>query len=172
MHTPRTKLLLAAALILACTAAAGAQTAKTATASSAAKPAPTAHKPGSTPEAPSASVAKYDSRSRRDPFLNPILVRKKESPPDEEIGSGQSAPGIAGMSVTQVALLGVSTRQGGRTAVFQGTDKRAYFLQEGDRFYDGYLKSIADDSVVLVRQRHYRSGKVVTDEITKRLRTP
>jgi len=58
------------------------------------------------------------------------------------------------------------------TAVFEGTDKRAYFLQEKDKLYDGYIKKIEVDSVVLIRETKLMSGKVVTQEVVKRLRTP
>jgi hypothetical protein len=110
--------------------------------------------------------------SRRDPFLNPLTIKKKETAPDEEVERGAPPPGIAGMLVAQVTLVGVSARDDGKTAVFRGTDRHVYFLQEGDKFFDGHLRTINPDSVVLVRQRVYRSGKTLSDEVIKRLRMP
>lgn len=75
------------------------------------------------------------------------------------------------MSTNEVELLGMSLSPEGKTAVFKGTDKRVYFLREGDRLYDGFLKAITIDSVLLIHETNLRSGKVLIQEITKRLRT-
>ena len=37
--------------------------------------------------------------------------------------------------------------------------------------FDGYIKAINLDSVLLIRETKMRSGKVLTQEVTKRLRT-
>jgi hypothetical protein len=115
---------------------------------------------------------RYESESKKDPFLNPLGLKKPEAPLDGEIDRGTPPPGIAGMLVGQVAFLGTSMRDGSFTAVFRGTDKRFYFLRENDRFFDGFLKKIQGDSVVVVREKRMRSGKVETEEITRQLRTP
>ena len=114
--------------------------------------------------------ARYEPGNRRDPFLNPLLFKKKEDV-DEEVQKGNPPPGIAGMKITDVELLGFSVSPEGKTAVFRGTDKRVYFLHEGDRMYDGYVKVINPDSVQLIRETKMRSGKVLTHDVTKRLRT-
>jgi hypothetical protein len=118
------------------------------------------------------SSVRYQSENRRDPFLNPTLLEKKGDTPDEEVSRGQPPPGISGMFIAQVGLIGVSFRDDSSTAVFQGPDHRAYFLQKGDRLFDGYLKEVGSDFVSLVRETRLKSGKVVTQEVTKRLRTP
>lgn len=115
---------------------------------------------------------RYTSGGRRDPFLSPIPPKKKDENPDEELPRGQQPPGIGGMFMAQVKLLGVAFDEGPPTAIFQGTDKRAYFLLEKDKLFDGYLKKIEPDSVILIRETKLRSGKVITQEVTKRLRTP
>jgi hypothetical protein len=125
-----------------------------------------------TVEANAAVLSRYDSGQRRDPFLNPLLLRKKIDELNEEVPLGQPPPGISGMYISEVTLAGVSLRDDGKTAVFKGQDKRAYFLQEGDRLFDGYLRKIEPDSVVLVRETKLKSGKLITEEIQKRLRTP
>jgi hypothetical protein len=118
------------------------------------------------------STLHYHSGNRRDPFLNPILTSKRAvSDPNAEAPRGPRPPGIAGMFIGQVRLMGIAFNEN-TTAVFEGTDKRAYFLQEKDKLYDGYIKKIAVDSVVLIRETKLMSGKVVTQEVVKRLRTP
>jgi hypothetical protein len=104
-----------------------------------------------------------------DPFLNPLLKRKK-SDVDEEVLKSDPPPGIAGMNANDVELLGISMSEDTKTAAFRGTDKRTYFLHEGDRLFDGHLKTIHTNSVLLIRETRLRSGKVLTQEITKRLR--
>ena len=118
------------------------------------------------------SSAAYQPDGRRDPFLNPTLSGKKDDNADEEEPRGTPPPGISGMLIAQVKLLGTSFGEDGTVAVFQGPDKRAYFLQERDRLFDGFVKQVGSDFVLLVRETRLRSGKVVTQEVTKQLRTP
>ena len=114
----------------------------------------------------------YRSGNRRDPFINPLLVKKKDKQEDEEISRGLPPPGIAGTYIAQAMLQGIAIRDTGKVAVFRGADSRAYFLRKGDKLFDGYLKDINDDSVTLVRETKLRSGKILTQDVTKRLRTP
>ena len=109
--------------------------------------------------------------NRRDPFLNPLL-RKKSASGDQEIDRGVPPPGIAGTFIAEAELKGISTKEDGRLAILKGNGNRAYFLREGDRLFDGYLKAIHRDSVTLVRETKMRSGKVLTQEVIKKLRTP
>jgi hypothetical protein len=114
----------------------------------------------------------YNSGNRRDPFLDPKHYRKNAAPADEEISRGIPPPGIAGTLIAQAALEGISISRDRRIAIIRGADSRSYFLKEGSRFFDGYLKSILDDSIIFVRETKMRSGKILTHDITKRLRTP
>jgi hypothetical protein len=114
---------------------------------------------------------RFEPGNRPDPFLNPLIQRKSKEEVDEEIPKGTPPPGIAGMSYNEVELLGMSVSPEGKTAVFRGNDKRVYFLREGDRLFDGYVKTITSDHVLLIRETKLRSGRVLTEEITKRLRT-
>jgi hypothetical protein len=128
-----------------------------------------------TVQAPAVPISgvKFEPTNRRDPFLDLILVNKNEKrDEDEEVSRGQAPPGIAGMYIAQVKLQGISMREGSQLAVFRGSDNRAYFLQEGDKLFDGFVKKINTDSVLLVRETKLRSGKELSQEVTKRLRTP
>jgi Tfp pilus assembly protein PilP len=136
-----------------------------------ARKAPTADRPVAATAAPTGYAGThYESGNRRDPFLNPLIGRKDQNG-DEEASKGTPPPGIAGMNIKDVELLGMAVSSEGQTAAFKGTDKRVYFLHLGDRLFDGYVKSISIDSVQLLRETKLRSGKVLTQEITKRLRT-
>lgn len=124
-------------------------------------------------EAPfSAAGSTFKSGGHRDPFLNPLILKKNQKPEDdEELARGTPPPGIAGTYIAQAALQGISIRGEGRVAVVRAADTRAYFLKEGDRLFDGFLKKIDSDSITLVRETKMKSGKTLTQDVTKRLRT-
>jgi hypothetical protein len=115
----------------------------------------------------------YISGNRRDPFLYQKHYRKNAAPSiDEEVSRGLPPPGIAGTLIAQAALEGISINNDRRIAIIRGSESRRYFLKEGARLFDGYLKTILDDSIIFVRETKMRSGKMLTHDITKRLRTP
>jgi hypothetical protein len=119
----------------------------------------------------------YISGNRRDPFLKPRQYQKAVEvktpvPVDVEMPRGTPPPGIAGTFISQAALEGISVSKDRRIAVLRGAESRSYFLKEGDRLFDGYIKSILDDSIIFVRETKMKSGKTLTQDITKRLRTP
>jgi len=115
----------------------------------------------------------YAPDNRRDPFLHlapPKTVITKAAE-DEEVKRGAQPPGIEGTFIDNAGFEGILTRSDNRRmAIIRSADKRAYFLREGDRLFDGYLKTIDKDSVVFVRETLMRSGKTLTQEVTKRLR--
>jgi hypothetical protein len=113
----------------------------------------------------------FEPSNLPDPFLNPLL-KKKGANGDQEVDRGLPPPGIAGTFIAEAILKGISIREDGRLAIVKGSGNRAYFLREGDRLFDGYLKAINRDSITLVRETIMRSGKIIAQEVTKRLRTP
>ncbi len=112
----------------------------------------------------------FKSNNLRDPFLNPLL-KQKGAKKDREVDRGLPPPGITGTFIEEAELKGISIREDRRMAIVRGNGNRAYFLMEGDKLFDGYLKTIHRDSITLVRETKMRSGKVVTQEVTKKLRT-
>ena len=118
------------------------------------------------------SGARYQSGNRRDPFLNPLFLKKKATKQDdEEVTRGLPPPGIAGTYIAQATLQGITLRDNGKVAVVRGADSRAYFIRVGDRLFDGYVKTIQNDSIIFVRETKLKSGKILTQDVTKRLRT-
>jgi hypothetical protein len=125
---------------------------------------------GSLESSPPFVGVRYLSENRRDPFLNPLLLKKEGLATDEEMPPGQIPPGIAGTYIAQAVLVGIAAEDGSRTAVFRGNDNRVYFLHRGDKLFDGFIVNIGMDTVLLMRETKYRSGKVLRQEVTKRLR--
>jgi len=124
---------------------------------------------------PSGNAATYKSGNRPDPFYHlseATIANLNKKNEDVEISRGTPPPGIAGTFISKAELEGISIRSDRRTAVVRGADNRAYFLHEGDRLFDGYLQTIKEDSVVLIRETRMQSGKVLTQDVIKRLRKP
>jgi Tfp pilus assembly protein PilP len=118
------------------------------------------------------SGIRYQSGNRRDPFLNPLFLKKKVTQQeDEEVTRGLPPPGIAGTYIAQATLQGVTVRETANVAVVRGADSRAYFIRVGDRLFDGYVRTIQNDSITFVRETKLKSGKTLTQDVTKRLRT-
>jgi hypothetical protein len=109
---------------------------------------------------------------RRDPFLNPLQPKKKPMQDDGVIPPSLPPRGIAGTPIAELLFEGTSFREGRKLAIVRGSDRRIYFLKKGARFFDGYLKTIQTDSIVLVRETKLKSGKVLTQDVIKRLRKP
>jgi hypothetical protein len=139
------------------------------------RPAGNAPRPQKTMESSTQNAGvSFNPSNRRDPFLNPLQYSKKNAKQneDEEESRGTPPPGIGGTLISQAALQGISIRRTGKLAVIRGADGRSYFLKEGDRLFDGHLKTIEVDSITLVRETRMKSGKLLTQDVIKRLRTP
>jgi hypothetical protein len=115
----------------------------------------------------------YESGKLKDPFLHIIPPKTSVKVEDEEVPRGDPPSGIEGTFIEKAGIEGIVLRSGDRRiAVIRSADNRAFLLREGDRLFDGYLKTIEIESgsVVFVRETLMRSGKILTQEVTKRLR--
>ncbi len=95
----------------------------------------------------------YNPQGRRDPFIS--LLR-----PVGPTAAGQRPPGMEGFLIQEVALKGIvrtsgpgagSAERAGFIAMFQGTDGKSYFVNVGQRMYDGQITAI-DAATVTFRQ--------------------
>ncbi len=83
----------------------------------------------------------YDPAGRRDPFRSLLGGR-----PPEELGG--RPPGLPGMGVEEVRLLGVMKLPEGYVAMVQGTDNLSYMIRPGTALYDGTVERIEPGRVV------------------------
>ncbi len=116
------------------------------------------------------SGIRYTPHSGGDPFLNPLPLRKQPHPNDRKISPRPLPSGIAGTPIAELRFEGTSFGNDRRLAIVRAADGHAYFLREGARLFDGYLKAIQTDSIVLVRETKLSSGKILTQDVTRRLR--
>jgi Tfp pilus assembly protein PilP len=87
----------------------------------------------------------YNPQGRRDPFVSLL------KPVSADQGVKTRRPGMEGFLIQEVALKGIVRTQKGYTAMLLGTDGKSYFVQEGQRMFDGVVTKI-DATAVTFRQ--------------------
>ncbi len=113
--------------------------------------------------APAQEGYAYKPEGRRDPFVSLINRgtdgRQAKKKPE----------GIAGLMFSEIALRGIVMAPTGPLAVVQGPD-RSYIVHVGDRLFDGVVKSITADSVVVVQEVNDPLSLAKQREVRKTLR--
>ena len=89
----------------------------------------------------------YNPEGRRDPFIS--LLRRGL---DDKANNGPRPSGIAGMGTAEVSLRGTLISHGGFVGILEGVDKKSYIVRPGDKLYDGSIRSISADAMVIVQQ--------------------
>jgi hypothetical protein len=109
----------------------------------------------------------YEAEGRRDPFIS--LVRGGEDSPGTP--PGERPPGLAGMATAELALSGTIR---GRTrewmAIVQGVDKKTYLAKAGDKLFDGEVRTVTADSMVILQNVNDPLSLQTQREVRKVLR--
>jgi len=87
----------------------------------------------------------YNPQGRRDPFVSLL------KPVSADQGVKTRRPGMEGFLIQEVALKGIVRTPRGYTAMLLGTDGKSYFVQEGQRLFDGVVTKI-DATAITFRQ--------------------
>jgi type IV pilus assembly protein PilP len=87
----------------------------------------------------------YNPQGRRDPFVRLL------KPVSADQGARTRRPGMEGFLIQEVALKGIVRTPKGYTAMLLGTDGKSYFVNVGQRLFDGVITSI-DATTVTFRQ--------------------
>jgi Tfp pilus assembly protein PilP len=152
-----------------------------------AKPADSASKPADsaapgTGDAPAAVVATpaagaspalqargftYNPEGRRDPFVN--LLRRGTGV-DLQAAAGPRPSGLKGLGTGEVTLKGTMASQGAYVAILQGSDSRTYVVHPGEKLFDGTVRTITADSMVILQQVNDPLSKETQREVRKVLR--
>ena len=116
------------------------------------------------------SPTTYDAGGRRDPFAS--LIVPKPTPATRAAGGGATrpAPGLGGVSVTDVIVKGVVRSGSTFIALRQGPDGRTYMAKRQDRLQDGVISRIDSDAVVFTERAADAAGVVRARDIRKPLR--
>lgn len=111
-----------------------------------------------------ASAYSYRSEGRRDPF-QPLIARGSEGRP-----SGRRAEGLAGLSANEIVLRGVLRSRGSYVAMVQGPDLKTYIVHPNDRLFDGTVRAITADSLVILQEVNDPLSLTKQREVRKTLR--
>ena len=90
----------------------------------------------------------YNPEGRRDPFVS--LVRPGGMAAGG--GTGPRPAGLAGLAVGEVTLRGTMRGREGFVGVLQGSDQKTYIVRAGDRLFDGTIRTISQNDMVIVQQ--------------------
>jgi len=112
----------------------------------------------------------YNPEDRRDPFVS--LVRHGVDA--QRAVAGSRPAGLPGLETSEVTLKGTVQSRDGFVAMLQGVDGRTYVVRPGDRLLDGSVRSISQNTIVILqlvndpiargKQREVRKTIRQTDE--------
>lgn len=115
----------------------------------------------------------YSYRGKRDPFIDLRATQKKTAPSViQPPPFAKRPPGLSGLLISEVNVVGTAANSTQRIVILRGTDKFTYVAREGSKLFDGYVESIASEEVVFVREvfdtaGNKKSGKVVKQYYTE-----
>ena len=107
----------------------------------------------------------YNPNGRRDPFVS---LQRRGS--DERANRGPRPSGLAGISTSEVSLRGTMKSPGGFVGILQGVDNKSYIVRVGDKLFDGSVRSITADAVVIHQQVDDPLSLQKEREVRKQLR--
>jgi Tfp pilus assembly protein PilP len=179
LAAPHSSLAQGDAALAAARAASGAQ--PTAPAKAAPAPVQTAKAPQAAPAPATATPAgavpvtpalqaqgfSYNPEGRRDPFVNML---RRGSGMDTSSSSGPRPAGLKGLATGEVTLKGTMASQGAYVGILQGSDARTYVVRQGERLFDGTIRSITADALVILQQVNDPLTKETNREVRKVLR--
>jgi Tfp pilus assembly protein PilP len=116
-------------------------------------------------KAPPAEIYTYQSDGRRDPFLS--LLGTGTDAREET----KRVDGPGGMAVAEVSVRGVVQSRGALIAMIQGPDSKTYVVHQGDRFFDGTIRSITPQGLIVTQEVKDPLSLVKQREIRKLLRS-
>ena len=90
----------------------------------------------------------YNPQGRRDPFVS-LIRRGAESPGTP---TGPRPLGLAGMTASEVSLRGTLKGRDGFVAMLKGADNKTYLVRPGDKLFDGTVRTITADAMVIAQK--------------------
>jgi type IV pilus assembly protein PilP len=102
--------------------------------------------PSNVPSPPANYV--YSPDGRRDPFVS--LVNRGIEKPTKPVAK-ERPDGIGGVSVDDVVVRGLVESRGGWLAMVGVPNGKTYSIRPGDRLFDGSVRTITPDAVVLMQ---------------------
>ena len=112
----------------------------------------------------------YDDGNRRDPFVS--LIAPKAPPTSANATATRVRPvaGLAGVSVSDVAVKGLIRSGATLIALLQTPDGRTFMAKRLDRLQDGVVTRIDSDAVIFTEHTTDAAGAVRSRDVRKPLR--
>ena len=108
----------------------------------------------------------YDAEGRRDPFVS--ILRSGSDP--EQPAPAVRRPGLGGLMISEVSLKGTVASHNGFVAILQGPDAKTYIVREGEKLFDGTVRSITQNTLTLLQVVNDPGSKEIQREVRKVLR--
>ena len=112
---------------------------------------------------------KFETRGRRDPFVNPV---PKPLPPPPDPAKGPRPQGLKGVLLAEAQIVGVvvSAQAPDLTrTMIAALGGKTYFARKGDALFDAVIKEIRRDAVVFELKITERDGKITTQEVIRKV---
>lgn len=90
----------------------------------------------------------YVPEGRRDPFIS-LLRRGSDS---RAAASGTRPSGLGGLGAEEITLRGTVRSRDGFVGILQGADQKTYIVRAGDKLFDGTIRAITQNDLVIVQQ--------------------
>lgn len=90
----------------------------------------------------------YDADGRRDPFVS--LLRGGTGGRGQTVGTRPA--GLAGLLASEVSLKGTIQSPDGFVGLLQGLDNKTYIVKTGDKLFDGTIRQISANAMVILQQ--------------------
>ena len=116
-------------------------------------------------EKPAPEPYSYQADGRRDPFVNLLGTGTEPRP------VGRRPDGPAGMTLGEITVRGIMQSRDALVAMITGPDNKTYIVHEGDRLFDGQIKSITQEGLVVVQRVTDPMSNVKQREVQKLLRS-
>jgi len=108
----------------------------------------------------------YNPEGRRDPFVSLLAGKTGER------RSGHTGPegqGLAGLGTDEVSVRGVLQSASGYVAMVQGPDNKTYVARQNDKLFDGVIKAITAQGLVILQDVNDPLSLVKQKEVRKML---
>jgi len=107
----------------------------------------------------------YRAEGRRDPFLNLVGTGT------EVRVATRRGDGPAGLAIGEISVRGVMQSRGALVAMIEGPDKKTYIVHQGDKLFDGTIKTITPQGLVVVQEVNDPLSLIKQREVRKLLRS-
>ena len=91
----------------------------------------------------------YNPDGRRDPFVS--LLRRGTTTTRGGPNTARPA-GLGGLETAEITLRGTVRSREGFVAILQGSDQKTYIVRAGDRLFDGTVRTISQNDMVILQQ--------------------